>query len=115
MRKNPFHSKQIRDKIQAVNLIRRLELNALGQLKNNKGELIEMTSSQLRAAEMLLDRSIPKLQTIQYIGDEDNPIVNKWEIEVVHTDKITQEIRKINAETDNPGEAAKIPHDKKAV
>jgi hypothetical protein len=34
------------------------------------GEL-EMTATQLRAAELLLDRSVPKLAQVQHVGDEE--------------------------------------------
>ena len=56
------HSETVRQKIQASNLINRLQ-------KHIDGE-IELTSTQLKAIEMLLDRSVAKLQTIQHVGDE---------------------------------------------
>ena len=60
------HSETVRQKIQAPNLINRLQ-------KHIDGE-IELTSTQLKAIEMLLDRSVAKLQTIQHLGDETQPI-----------------------------------------
>ncbi len=60
------HSDTVRQKIQASNLINRLQ-------KHIDGE-IELTSTQLKAIEMLLDRSVAKLQTIQHVGDETQPI-----------------------------------------
>lgn len=57
----------VRDKIQASVLIHRLQQHALGKL--------DMSSSQIKAADSLLDRSVPKLSQIQHVGDNDNPVV----------------------------------------
>lgn len=65
-RLNPRHSDMVRQKIQASVLIDRLTKHANGE--------IEMSSTQVRAAEVLLDRSVPKLSQIQHSGDEDNPV-----------------------------------------
>lgn len=69
-RLNPHHSDMVRQKIQASVLIDRLTKHANGE--------IEMSSTQVRAAEVLLDRSVPKLSQIQHTGDEDNPIPIKF-------------------------------------
>jgi hypothetical protein len=61
-----MHSEQVRAKIQAANLIVRLQQCADGD--------VELSSVQLGAINSLLDRSVPKLQQIQHIGDPDNPI-----------------------------------------
>ena len=55
------HSETVRQKIQASNLINRLQ-------KHIDGE-IELTSTQLKAIEMLLD-----LSQVQHIGDDKRPI-----------------------------------------
>ena len=60
---NKRHSDEIRAKIQASNLIFRLQQCAMGD--------IEITPTQLAAINSLLDRSVPKLQQIQHVGDED--------------------------------------------
>ena len=65
-RLNRMHSEQVRAKIQASVLIDRLQ-------KHVEGEL-ELTPSQITAAQVLLDRSVPKLSQIQHTGDENNPI-----------------------------------------
>lgn len=57
---------EIRAKIQAGNLINRLE-------KHINGE-ISLESSQLKAIELLLDRSIPKLSAVELTGKEGGPI-----------------------------------------
>lgn len=69
---NRRHSDEIRQKIQASVLVHRLHEHALGNL--------EMTPTQIKAAETLLDRSVPKLQSIQHSGDDENPIAHafKW-------------------------------------
>lgn len=61
-----IHSEQVREKIRAGVLIDRLHKHAEGSL--------EMTASQIRAAEVLLDRSVPKLSQIQHSGDPKAPI-----------------------------------------
>lgn len=62
-RLNRRHSDEVRAKIQASVLIQRLQSHAMGEL--------EMTASQIKAAEALLDRSVPKLSQIQHVGDEE--------------------------------------------
>lgn len=65
-RLNKRHTDEIRQKIQASVLIDRLHKVAVGQL--------EMTQQQIKATEILLDRSVSKLQAIQISGDEENPL-----------------------------------------
>lgn len=65
-RLNRHHADDVRRKIQAANIINRIN-------KHFEGE-IELSPTQLKAAEMLLDRSVAKLQQIQLSGDEDNPV-----------------------------------------
>jgi hypothetical protein len=65
-RLNPHHSDMVRQKIQASVLVDRLHKHVMGE--------IEMTASQITAAQTLLDRSVPKLQQIQHSGDSDNPV-----------------------------------------
>ena len=72
---NRMHSEQVRLKIQAANLVQRLQDHAMGE--------IEMTMSQINAANSLLDRSVPKLSQIQHVGDESEPIVHKIVREIV--------------------------------
>lgn len=64
-----MHSEQVRAKIQSANLIHRLQQCADGE--------VELSSVQLGAINSLLDRSVAKLQQIQHVGDENNPIVVK--------------------------------------
>lgn len=60
----------IRSKIQAGNLINRLE-------KHINGE-ITLENSQIKSIEILLDRSIPKLSAIEHSGNNEQPIVHQF-------------------------------------
>ena len=62
-RLNKMHSEQVRAKIQASVLIHRLHAHVMGEL--------ELSNSQITAAQALLDRSVPKLAQIQHVGDEE--------------------------------------------
>lgn len=62
-RLNRMHSEQVRLKIQAAVIIDRLQKHVDGE--------IEMKPSQIQAAQILLDRSVPKLQQIQHVGDDE--------------------------------------------
>jgi len=68
----------VRQKIQAGVLIDRLQKHAQGD--------IEMTATQIAAANSLLDRSVAKLSQIQHVGDEDNPVRSVTRIEQVIVD-----------------------------
>jgi hypothetical protein len=57
------HSERVRQRIQTSVIVERLHQHMMGEL--------EMTSTQLRAAELLLDRSVPKLAQVQHVGDEE--------------------------------------------
>ena len=74
-RLNPRHTEMVRQKIQASVLIDKLQKCVDGDLK--------MDRNQLAAAIALLDRSVPKLQQIQHSGDENNPLLQRIELEIV--------------------------------
>lgn len=65
-RLNRNHSEQVRLKIQASVIIDRLQKHFNGKL--------ELSRDQLKSAEILLDRSVPKLSQIQHTGKDDGPI-----------------------------------------
>lgn len=69
-RLNRKHSEEVRAKIQASVILTRLHKHVMGEL--------ELTATQVRAAETLLDRSVPKLSQIQHTGDEGGPIIFGW-------------------------------------
>ena len=71
------HQDEVRAKIQASQLINRLTDHALGRLKGKP-----LDSSQVRAIEILLKKSIPDLSSVELTGDPDNPV--KMSIAVRH-------------------------------
>lgn len=60
------HSEQVRQKIQASVIIDRLTKHVNGEL--------ELSATQVAAANSLLDRSVAKLAQIQHVGDENRPL-----------------------------------------
>jgi hypothetical protein len=65
-RKDLRHSEEVRAKIQTSQLVNRLQQNANGE--------IDMTAGQLKAAEILLRKSLPDLSAVEVSGDADNPL-----------------------------------------
>ena len=65
----------VRDKIQASQLINRLEAHALGE--------VELSATQVRAIEVLLRKILPDLSSVEVSGDEENPVAVKGLIELV--------------------------------
>lgn len=55
------HQDSVRDKIRASYLVNRLQDHFAGK--------IELTPSQIRAAEILLDRCVPKMSAIEHTGE----------------------------------------------
>lgn len=66
-RLNPRHQDMVRHKIQASQIINRLQKCVDGD--------VEMTSVQVRAAGILLDRSVPTLTRTIIQGDGDNGVL----------------------------------------
>jgi len=64
----PKHTEEIRAKIQASQLINVLQNHALGKSAD------EITSSRLKAIEILLRKSVPDLNSVALTGDPDNPV-----------------------------------------
>ncbi|MCB9965767.1 MAG: hypothetical protein H6855_06770 [Rhodospirillales bacterium] len=68
VRLNPKHDEKTRLKIKTSQIINQL-------IKHVKGE-VEMANSQVRAAEILLRKTLPDLKTIEHVQENDNkPIV----------------------------------------
>lgn len=57
---------EMRRRIKATLILKKLEEHALGEC--------EMSATQVRAAETLLRKTMPDLQSIQHSGDADNPV-----------------------------------------
>ena len=64
-RNNLRHDEKTRQRIQTTQLIKRLESHALGD--------IELKTSQIKAIEILLRKTVPDLQAVEMSGGE-NPV-----------------------------------------
>lgn len=60
------HQDEIREKIRTSQLINRLENHVFGT--------VELSSSQVRGIEILLNKTLPNLQSTELKGSEDNPL-----------------------------------------
>jgi hypothetical protein len=60
------HQDDVRRKIQASQLINRLTDHAFDR--------VELSSSQIKAIEILLKKSIPDLSSVELTGDKGNPV-----------------------------------------
>jgi hypothetical protein len=67
VRLNPKHDEKTRLKIQTSQIINRLNSFVKGE--------VEMTTAQIRAAEILLKKSLPDLQSVEYV--DNTPEENK--------------------------------------
>jgi hypothetical protein len=72
-RKQVSHSKATKARIQTSQLVTRLQSNAFGKLKN------PMTRDQIKCAEILLDRTLPKLSALQVAAELDHEITITWQ------------------------------------
>ncbi len=72
-RKNTAHLQRTRDKIQTSQLITRLQNHALNKLSK------PMTRDQIRAAEILLNKTLPNLQAMQLDVEMDGKLEISWE------------------------------------
>lgn len=72
-RLNPQHDARTRMKIQTSQLVNRLQSHVKGDC--------EMSPTQIRAAEVLLKKSLPDLASVELTGDEEKPITLtfKWQ------------------------------------
>ena len=78
--RRPNHDDKTRAKIQATQLIKRLTSHALGQLEK------PMETSQVRAAEILLKKTIPDLSNVEMTGEGGGPLT----VQVVKFDNSTE-------------------------
>lgn len=70
-RKTLTHPDKVRERIQTSQLVNRLTNHALGKC--------DMGPTQVRAAEILLRKSLPDLQQMQITGAEGGPLLCKWQ------------------------------------
>jgi hypothetical protein len=67
-----------RQRIKTGNLIDRLQKNADGELVDTVSkEKIEMTSGQIKSAEILLRKTLPDLKMVEITGDELSSLIIK--------------------------------------
>ena len=71
----PFHTDEIRAKIQASQLINRLTDHAFDK--------VELSSTQLKAIEILLRKSVHDLSTVQLTGQDGGPVETVIKIELL--------------------------------
>ena len=62
----PLHNEQTKRRIQASQLLNRLDSFANGKL--------EMTQAQVLAAKIAIGKSIPDLKSIEYSGNDERPV-----------------------------------------
>jgi len=72
------HADKTREKIQVTQIVNRLNGYALGK-DDTKGNPIVMDAGQLRAAEVLLRKSLPDLSSVTIGGNSDEPVVFTWQ------------------------------------
>lgn len=63
-RLNPRHQNMVREKIKTSQLINRLQDHILGK--------VELTTSQIKAIEILLKKSLPDLSAVEHTGEIEN-------------------------------------------
>lgn len=74
----PRHQDDIRQKIQATQLVNRLTNHAFGK--------VEMSATQLKAAEILLKKSLPDLSQIQGPNEDgSHSVTNEITLRIVDT------------------------------
>lgn len=66
VRKTLSHDQRTREKIRTSQLINRLQDNAFGK--------VELTATQIKSIEILLKKSIPDLQAVQFTGEGGGPV-----------------------------------------
>jgi hypothetical protein len=78
-RLNPAHDQRTREKIQTSQLINRLVSHAKGEA--------EMSATQVRAAEILLKKALPDLQSVQLSGTDADGNPSEILIRVIKPDR----------------------------
>ena len=62
-------------------VVNRLAKQALGQLKDKNGERIDMSMAEIRAAEIMLKKTLPDLSAIQIVENDSVESMSRHEIE----------------------------------
>jgi hypothetical protein len=95
-RMRPYHQDDIRRKIQAANIVFRLQQHINGEL--------ELSSTQIAAAKILLDKTVSNLVSTTISGDKDNPI----QLNMTVSQQIDDRLKKLSMVYDEFG--AVQPH-----
>lgn len=77
-RLNKRHQDSVRAKIQASQLVNRLQDHALGN--------IELTAEQIRSCDILLKKSVPDLKQVEHVTDDGQALVPVFSMIVPQTD-----------------------------
>jgi hypothetical protein len=77
----PRHQDEIRTKIQTSQLINVLENHAFGKDDS------EMTTTRMKAIEILLKKTLPDLSATELTGPDGDPIEHSLTVKLVSTDK----------------------------
>ena len=70
-----LHSEHVRLKIKTAYLVNRLSDFVEGK--------VEMTREQLKAAEVLLKKTLPDLSAVTVSGDADKPLINEVHVKLI--------------------------------
>ncbi len=84
-RSDPLFEKS-RARIQTTQLVKRLQCNALGE-KDDAGNEVKLSTTEIRSIEILLDKSIPNLASVKLIGDAEQPLATRNELIVKFVDE----------------------------
>ena len=71
-----LHQEDVRKKIQVGQLIKVIEDHALSTDEK------ELSASRLKAIQLLLNKSLPDLSSMQLTGDDDKPVVMEHNVNV---------------------------------
>lgn len=63
------HDYKTREKIKTTQLLKRLTFHALGQTDPSNNEKVELSSSQVKAIEILLKKTMPDLKQLEVTGE----------------------------------------------
>ena len=76
------HQDDVRGKIQASQLVNRLTGHALGE--------VELSTTQVKAIEILLRKTVPDLSSVEMTGDAENPVQLRATVEFVNAGTATK-------------------------
>ena len=76
----PRHQDEVRTKIQASQLLNRLQNHALGKPDEKP---VELSTTQIKAIEILLRKTLPDLSSVELTGDPNRPVEMNMTVELV--------------------------------